>query len=232
MSLPSARSKYARRAAGAPLTTPRRSGVKTSVASSPRSRSIGRSGAPFNVATFGDPGSTVTSTPRGAPARRPCTAIREALSPKRTSSRSERARGEKPCVATCSASSRFVLPAPFGPTASTRPGRSSNSSRSYDRKLRSETVSTISRSARKPNWHHEIGEVVAFALEDRRTERADQLHAHVVTVEQLESVAKEVGVEPDLQRLAGESDRHRLPRLAHLVRPCDHRQLTLREPKL
>ena len=41
------------------------------------------------------------------------------------------------------ASSRFVLPTPFGPTASTSPGRSSSSSRSYDRKLRSETASTI-----------------------------------------------------------------------------------------
>ena len=32
-----------------------------------------------------------------------------------------RVRGEKPCVPTCSASSRFVLPAPFSPTTSTMP---------------------------------------------------------------------------------------------------------------
>jgi hypothetical protein len=70
--------------------------------------------------------------------------MRAAASPKRISWASERVRGEKPCVPTCSDSRRFVLPAPFGPTTRTTPGSSASSSRAYERKLRSETSATIS----------------------------------------------------------------------------------------
>ena len=65
--------------------------------------------------------------------------------PKRIKLASLRVRGENPWVPTCSDSSRFVLPAPFGPTTSTSPGSSSSSSRAYERKSLSETLATISR---------------------------------------------------------------------------------------
>src|SRR6185503_12591661 len=60
-------------------------------------------------------------------------ATRAASWPKRTSCASARVRGEKPCVPTCSDSSRFVFPAPLGPVTSTRPGSSSKSSFAYER---------------------------------------------------------------------------------------------------
>ena len=144
---PNARSKYARRTAGPPLTTASRSGVKTSVATSERSCSAARSGAPFSFARLPSPTSTVTSSCTSLSPRRPRNAIRPDLSPKRTSCASVRVRGEKPCVPTCSDSSRFVLPAPFDPTTSTSPGSRSRSSRAYDRMFLSETVETISRAA-------------------------------------------------------------------------------------
>src|SRR5437868_2382649 len=90
MSRPSARSKYARRAAGAPLTTPRRSGVKTSVVSSARNCSTLRSGAPLSDACFGEPTSSLTSTPTRTSPRAPVTAMRAASAPNRTSCRSAR----------------------------------------------------------------------------------------------------------------------------------------------
>ncbi len=127
-SRPSARSKYARRAAGPPLTTTSRSGVKTSVATSARSCSAARSGAPFSSARFASPGRSVSSISSFRPPRSPASSIRAASAPKRTSCASLRLRGEKPCVPTCSASSRFVLPAPFSPTASTSPGSRASSS--------------------------------------------------------------------------------------------------------
>ena len=102
--------------------------MKTSVDTSDRSCSAARSGAPFSFAFFASPGRSVTSIPSRDVPRSPASSIRAASAPKRTSCASLRLRGEKPCVPTCSASSRFVLPAPFSPTASTRPGWSSSSS--------------------------------------------------------------------------------------------------------
>ncbi len=49
-----------------------------------------------------------------------------------------------PACPTCSDSSRFVLPAPFGPTTRTSPGSRPRSSRAYERMLRSATSRTIS----------------------------------------------------------------------------------------
>ena len=64
------RSKYARRAAGPPLTTTSRSGVKTSVATSPRSCSAARSRAPFSVARLPLAAARAsTSSSSGTPAR-------------------------------------------------------------------------------------------------------------------------------------------------------------------
>ena len=77
-SRPSTRSKYARRAAGPPLTTTSRSGVKTSVVTSPRSCSAARSRAPFSVARLPLPSSSVTSSSSGTPARSPRRATRAA----------------------------------------------------------------------------------------------------------------------------------------------------------
>jgi hypothetical protein len=66
-------------------------------------------------------------------ARDPATAMRAALSPKRMSCASARVRGENPWVATCSDSSRFVFPTPFGPTMRTSPGSSRSASDAYER---------------------------------------------------------------------------------------------------
>ena len=68
--------------------------------------------------------------------------------PKRMSCASWRVRGEKPWVPTCNDSSRFVFPAPFAPTTSTRPGSRSRSSRAYDLMFRRETVWTITKASR------------------------------------------------------------------------------------
>jgi len=109
---------------------------------------------------------------------------------------SARVRGEKPCVPTCSDSSRFVFPTPFGPTASTSPGCSSSSSRFVtteaselnpvdDQPGRRIGMTRYVKSSPSP-W---ITPVVG----------ADQLQAHIVTVHRLETVAQEVGVEADLR---------------------------------
>src|SRR5579885_2837434 len=153
---------------------------------------------------------------------------------------SVRVRGEKPCVATWIASRRFVFPTPFGPTASTSPGRTARSSRSYDRKLRSETFSTISPtppfgpglSARQADRHDEIREVAVRTLEHRGAKRADELELHVVAFDRLDPVLEELGVEPDLERVAREGHRQRLARLADLLRPRHDRQLALGEAEM
>ena len=151
-SRPSARSKYARRTAGPAFTTASRSGVNTSVATSERNCSAARSGAPFTFARLLSPSSSVTSSCTSLSPLRPYKAIRPARSPKRTSCASARVRGEKPCVPTCSDSSKFVLPAPFGPTTSTSPDSRFKSRRAYDRTFRSETVETIRRASRATGW--------------------------------------------------------------------------------
>ena len=89
-----------------------------------------------------------------------------AASPKRISCASVRVRGEKPCVPTCSDSSRFVLPAPFGPTTSTRPGVSPSSSA----RVRAEVAERdrLDDQVRgKPDRHDQVREVVVLALENR-----------------------------------------------------------------
>ena len=87
-----------------------------------RSSSAALSAAPFRRARFASPLRRVTSTSTGEPPWCPASATRDPFSPKRISWASARVRGEKPCVARWRLSSRFVLPAPFAPTARTRPG--------------------------------------------------------------------------------------------------------------
>ena len=120
---PSTRSKYARRAAGPPLTTARRSGVKTSVATSRRSDSADGSSAPFSRASFAWPARSVSVTSSGELPRVPVRRRARRRSPKRINWASCRVRGEKPWVATCSDSSRFVLPTPFGRRRARGPAR-------------------------------------------------------------------------------------------------------------
>ena len=69
-SRPSVRSKYALRAAGPPLTTARRSGVKTSVATSRRSDSADGRRAPFSSASFACPWRSVSEISTGERAAR------------------------------------------------------------------------------------------------------------------------------------------------------------------
>ena len=89
--------------------------MKTSVASSLRSCSAERSTAPSRRARLGSVALRATETDTGTVPRRPVSSTRPAVAPWRISCMSERVRGEKPCVPTCSDSSRFVLPAPFAP---------------------------------------------------------------------------------------------------------------------
>ena len=95
--------------------------MKTSVDTIVRSCSAARSGAPFSFARFPSPRRTVTSSSSPTSPRRPATAARAPSAPNRTTCESVRVRGENPCVATCTASSRFVLPTPFGPTSEHEP---------------------------------------------------------------------------------------------------------------
>ena len=89
--------------------------MKTSVANSRRSDSADGSRAPFSRASFASPCRSVTDASTGECARSPAIVTRPADSPNWISCASWRVRGEKPCVATCSDSSRFVLPTPFRP---------------------------------------------------------------------------------------------------------------------
>ena len=107
--------------------------MNTSVASSRRSDSGDGSRAPFSRASFGRPVRSVTLADTGRVPSAPSTDTRPADSPKRISCASVRVRGEKPCVATCSASSRFVLPTPLRPVTSTMPSSSTRSSDAYER---------------------------------------------------------------------------------------------------
>jgi hypothetical protein len=95
------------------------------VSTSRRNCSAVASRAPFSVARFASFVDRMTAISAS-----PVTEARAAEQPKRISCASVRVRGEKPCVATCSDSSRFVLPDPFGPTARTIPGSSASSRRS------------------------------------------------------------------------------------------------------
>ena len=93
-----------------PLTTARRSGVKTSVVSSVRRRSAEREPLAVQLALRASRVASLTSVAKTVSPTVP--AERCGRRPRRTGSAcaSLRARGENPCVPTCSASSRFVLP--------------------------------------------------------------------------------------------------------------------------
>ena len=89
---------YARLAAGPPFTTTRRSGVKTSVASSPRSCSADRRAAPSSRARFGSVALRLTETVTGTGPRWPVSSILATVAPCLISCMSERVRGENPWV--------------------------------------------------------------------------------------------------------------------------------------
>src|SRR5205807_7034991 len=145
------------------------------------------------------------------PSRSPRSATRPAVSPKRITSASTRDRGEKPCVPRCNDSSRLVLPAPFGPTTRMSPGSSSTSSLAYERMLRRETVWTISQPQpllpRQPDRHDQVRRVVFAALDHVMSQRGDQLQPDLIRRDRLDAFAKKLGVESDLQRIAGELHR-------------------------
>ena len=120
-----------------------------------------------------------------------------------SAARRVRVRGEKPCVATCSASSRFVFPAPFSPVDEHDPGRE----REIERRVRAEVPErdvaddqAAAGSAREPDRHDQVGVVLGLALQNRRAERADQLDPDRRRVDRLEAVAEELRVEADLER--------------------------------
>jgi len=108
---------------GAPLTTTRRSGVNARTGNRRRSSSAPGTEAPFNVMRLTPAAVTVTCDWNLAvDAVVPSVRTRVAAAPKRTTRASRRVRGENPCVPTWIASSRLVLPAPFGPTIIVSPG--------------------------------------------------------------------------------------------------------------
>ena len=107
--------------------------MKTSVATSRRRSSDDASREPFSSARFGSVADRRTRSAVETPARVPSIPIAAAGVPKRISCASLRVRGEKPCVPTCSDSSRFVLPVPFRPTTRTTPGARARSAVAYER---------------------------------------------------------------------------------------------------
>ena len=109
-------SRCARRSAGVPFTSSRRSGTKTQtsglngdVGEALDRRAVGRHALRLRPARSRPPARA------RRPASRPSSSTRAAGAPKRTSSRSLPVRHELDVQAKNSASTRFVLPAPFGP---------------------------------------------------------------------------------------------------------------------
>src|SRR3954447_20489243 len=81
------------------------------------------------------------------------------------------------------------------------------------------TTIAVPRLDVEANRHHEVDEAAGIArLDEARAQRADQLEDEVVGLRALETVAQELGVESDLERLALERDGQRLARLADVRR--------------
>src|SRR4051812_43810702 len=84
-------------------------------------------------------------------------------------------------------------------------------------------------SARQPDRHDQVLEVVLLGTDQSGAERADQTEVDLVRLDRLDPVAQELRVEADLQRLAGERGRHRLASLAEILSLDRDRQLALGE---
>src|SRR5205085_1439989 len=87
----------------------------------------------------------------------------------------------------------------------------------------SPSASITTRAASAPKWTSSRSLVVRF--DQPRPQRADQLQQHVAFLDRLESITQELGVEADLQRLALEGHRQRLPSLADVGRLGRDREL-------
>jgi hypothetical protein len=128
------------------LTIARRSGVKTSVCDLAAQLLRRRSVAPFSVACFAArrrrDGDLARRRSRGS-----AECDRAASRAEADQLRDPARRGEKPCVPTCSDSSRFVLPAPFGPDGEHEPGSQLELEPAYERKSGARPSETISRRA-------------------------------------------------------------------------------------
>src|SRR3954470_7629933 len=82
----------------------------------------------------------------------------------------------------------------------------------------------------QPDRHHEVDEAARVArLDQARPERADELEDQVVRLGALETVAQELRVEADLERLALERHGERLARLADIGRLRGDLERALRE---
>ena len=135
----STRSKYARRTTGEPLTIDEPVGREHERRHLSAQLLGGPQRGAVHLAFFPPVAEASRRAPPASVPARPAARSGPHPRPRRITSASLRVRGENPCEPTCTASSRFVFPTPFGPTIRTRPGRRSRSSRSYERMARSET---------------------------------------------------------------------------------------------
>ena len=201
--------------------------MKTSVEDWLRSSSAARRRAPFTSARLPSPAESATAIWTCVCPRTPSSRMRAACSPKRISSASERVRGENPCVPTCSDSSRFVLPAPFAPDRENQPGLERQLQTGVRAEVREEDRGDDQPARRIGMIRYQKSS--SGALEQSGPQRVDQPKAELVALGGLDSVAHEVRVEADLERLALEANRERLAGLADVLCLRPDGQLALGE---
>ena len=127
-------SRYRRRSPGSPRTSARSSGANRTARSTPRISRAARTGERFSRALFARPALISTSIASSRPSLTTIVDTTARSVPARINGASVATRCEPSVDEYHSASTRFVLPKPFGPTNTVRPGSRSNSTRGHDRK--------------------------------------------------------------------------------------------------
>src|SRR5215204_2363837 len=83
----------------------------------------------------------------------------------------------------------------------------------------------------EPDWHDQVPEagVLVTGLDQAGSQRADQLQQQLLRLGALQALAEELGIEADLERLAGKRHGERLARLTHVRGLCRDVERSLRE---
>ena len=134
-----------------------------------------------------------------------------ASAPVRTISASREVRGDTPIVASVIASTREVFPAPLGPLTTISPGSTSSVTRPHERTsaIWSRRIAQAGRACAvasdvEADGHEEVAVSVVASLEQPGSKRADEPESKLVAGHAVDAVPQELGVEADLEGLAGE----------------------------